>query len=64
MVTDDVRTARATALYRDDAERKIRCSHQNPYILKLYQEFLGQPNGEQAMKLLHTSYEVRPAYTK
>jgi iron-only hydrogenase group A len=64
MVTDTVRAARINALYQDDSAREIRCSHQNPYVRKLYEEFLGQPHGEKAMKLLHTSYEIRPTYTK
>jgi len=64
MVTDTVRAARINALYQDDFSRAIRCSYQNPYVQKLYKEFLGQPHSELSKKLLHTSYEVRPTYTK
>ena len=47
---------RAAALYREDAGKMIRKSHENPYIIKLYDEFLGKPCGELAHKLLHTHY--------
>ncbi len=47
---------RAAAIYREDAGKTIRKSHENPYIQKLYKEFLGEPLGEKAHKLLHTHY--------
>ncbi|WP_282039782.1 NADH-dependent [FeFe] hydrogenase, group A6 [Saccharicrinis aurantiacus] len=47
---------RAAAIYREDAGKAIRKSHQNPFIIKLYDEFLGEPCGEKAHKLLHTHY--------
>lgn len=47
---------RAAALYREDAGKAIRKSHENPYIKKLYEEFLGKPCGELSHKLLHTHY--------
>jgi len=48
--------ARAEALYREDAGKPIRKSHENPYIIKLYEEFLGKPMSEKAHHLLHTAY--------
>jgi NADP-reducing hydrogenase subunit HndD len=47
---------RTAAIYREDAGKPIRKSHENPYILKLYQEFLGKPMSEKSHKLLHTHY--------
>lgn len=47
---------RASALYREDIGKPIRKSHENPYIKKLYDEYLGEPLGEKAHKLLHTQY--------
>jgi NADP-reducing hydrogenase subunit HndD len=47
---------RAAALYREDAGKAIRKSHENPYIIKLYEEFLGKPCSELSHKLLHTHY--------
>jgi len=48
--------ARAEALYREDAGKPIRKSHENPYILKLYEEFLGKPLSHKSHELLHTHY--------
>ncbi len=48
--------ARAQMIYRADAEKPLRKSHENPYIVKLYEEFLGQPMSELAHHLLHTHY--------
>ena len=48
--------ARAKAIYQEDANKTIRKSHENPYIVKLYEEFLGKPLSEKAHHLLHTHY--------
>ena len=47
---------RTQTLYRIDRELALRKSHQNPSIIKLYEEFLGKPGGEKAHELLHTNY--------
>lgn len=64
MVTDDVRAARAAVLYSDDEGKEIRMAHRNPYIKRLYEEFLGKPLSEKSEKLLHTEYEARPVYRR
>jgi len=48
--------ARTKAIYQEDEGKTIRKSHENPYILKLYDEFLGEPLSEKAHELLHTHY--------
>jgi len=48
--------ARHEAIYREDAQKPIRKSHENPYIKQLYEEFLGEPMSEKAHHLLHTHY--------
>jgi NADP-reducing hydrogenase subunit HndD len=48
--------ARTRAIYKEDELKVIRKSHENPYILKLYDEFLGEPLSEKAHELLHTHY--------
>ena len=48
--------ARTRALYTEDSEKSLRKSHQNPYIISLYAEFLGKPMSERAHHLLHTCY--------
>ncbi len=47
---------RQMAIYDEDALKVIRKSHENPYIIKLYEEFLGKPMSETAHHLLHTHY--------
>lgn len=47
---------RANVLYSEDERQVIRQSHNNPDIQKLYKEFLGEPCGEKAHKLLHTTF--------
>jgi len=49
---------RAQALYKIDSDKQLRRSHENPAIEHLYQEFLGEPNGEKAHHLLHTHYHA------
>ncbi len=48
--------ARSEAIYREESQKKLRKSHENPYIIKLYEEFLGHPMSEKAHHLLHTHY--------
>lgn len=50
---------RMEGLYSEDRSKTIRKSHDNPYIKKLYDEFLGEPYGEKAHELLHTQYTKR-----
>ena len=48
--------ARAEALYAEDSGKRLRKSHENPYIIALYEEFMGKPMSEKAHHLLHTCY--------
>ncbi|MDR1490549.1 MAG: [FeFe] hydrogenase, group A [Desulfovibrio sp.] len=56
----DILLSRMEALYAEDRSKTLRKSHENPFIKKLYAEFLGEPHSEIAHKLLHTSYVKRP----
>lgn len=47
---------RLQALYDEDASKPLRKSHENPYIISLYKDFIGEPCGEKAHHLLHTHY--------
>lgn len=47
---------RTEALYEEDRHKTLRKSHENPYILQLYEEYLGKPMSEKAHHLLHTHY--------
>jgi iron-only hydrogenase group A len=55
----EVLKKRAKALYAIDEAKQLRKSHENPYIQRLYKEFLGVPNGEKSHELLHTTYQIR-----
>ena len=57
----DVKALRAKALYDEDKAMPIRKSHENPFIKKLYDEFLGEPCGHKSHELLHTHYTDRSA---
>jgi NADH-quinone oxidoreductase subunit G len=62
--TDEIRSQRSAGLYTDDAQSAYRCSHQNPFIKQVYDEFLGEPNGHKAHELLHTAYVERQLYSE
>ena len=47
---------RFDATYEEDRNKPIRKSHENPSIIKLYQEYLGEPCGHKSHELLHTHY--------
>lgn len=48
--------ARQKAIYKEDAGKQIRKSHENKSIIKLYEEYLGKPLGDKSHHLLHTCY--------
>lgn len=55
-----IRAARAKAIYDEDKGLKLRKSHENPVVTKIYNEFLTDgPCGHQSHELLHTHYVVR-----
>ncbi|HWQ43475.1 MAG TPA: NADH-dependent [FeFe] hydrogenase, group A6 [Desulfosporosinus sp.] len=55
----DIIKARAAAIYREDRSKPLRKSHENLAIIGLYKDYLGEPYGEKAQQLLHTSYTAR-----
>ncbi|MBO7357406.1 MAG: iron hydrogenase small subunit, partial [Lachnospiraceae bacterium] len=56
---EDIRALRAKALYSSDEANKIRFSHENESIKKVYAEFFGEPGSHKAHEILHTSYVPR-----
>lgn len=50
------RQKRAAVLYSEDERQIVRQSHNNKDVIKLYQDFLGEPLSEKAEELLHTYY--------
>ena len=55
----DLRGLRAKALFAEDEAKAIRKSHENPLLKKVYADYLGEPGGEKAHHILHTSYVKR-----
>ena len=58
----DIRKLRADCLYSIDEKSKIRKSHENPVVKKIYKEFLEKPGSHVAHDLLHTTYVKREKY--
>jgi NADH-quinone oxidoreductase subunit G len=63
-VTDELRVKRGKGLYKDDEAHTVRYSHENPWVKKVYQDFLGEPLGKKSKELLHAAYKARPEYKK
>ncbi len=60
--TPEKRRQRTESIYQIDRESPRRCSHRNESVQKLYEEFLGEPNGHTAHDLLHTHFVPRDEY--
>lgn len=58
----EIRAKRAEAIYAEDAGKPIRKSHENPEIIKIYEDFLKEPLGHKSHELLHTHYKERQRY--
>lgn len=61
---DEVAKGRAAVLYGADKAVSNRRSHKNTSVNEIYRNFLGEPNGEKAHKLLHTTYKPLPKFIK
>ena len=61
---DGYREKRMRALYNEDEAKTLRKSHENPDLLTLYKEFLGEPCGHKSHELLHTTYTPRGLYNE
>jgi len=59
---EQTREKRMMALYAEDEGKKLRKSHENPDITKIYEDFLGKPLGHLSHELLHTTYTSREKY--
>ena len=63
-ILDTYKEKRAQALYSEDERQKVRQSHNNKQVQKLYSDFLGKPNSHKAHELLHTTYVARERFPK
>jgi len=55
----DIIKKRQDAIYQEDRNKAKRKSHENEEVLKLYEEYLGEPYSEKAHHLLHTHYSPK-----
>ena len=55
-VNAEIRRLRRDGLFSCDRASELRKSHENPEIIELYKNWLGEPLGEKAHNLLHTHY--------
>lgn len=58
----EIRQKRATAIYAEDEGLPLRKSHENPEVIQIYKDFLGEPLGHKSHDLLHTHYKARKRY--
>lgn len=54
----EMATKRGAKLYRLDEKAPMRFSHENPDVIKLYEEFFEKPNSHKAHMLLHTEHKA------
>ena len=52
----DIIRKRLEATYEEDRNKPIRKSHENPSVIQLYKDYLGEPCGHKSHELLHTHY--------
>ena len=57
--TVDLKSVRAKVLYDSDQNKEYRKSHENPDVIRVYEEYLGKPGSHKAHEILHTSYVKR-----
>ena len=62
-ILDTYKSKRAAALYQEDTSKALRVSHKNPQVIKLYEEFLGEPNSHKSHELLHTMYASKEKFS-
>lgn len=58
----EIRAKRAEAIYAEDEGLPLRKSHENPEVIQIYKDFLGEPLGHKSHDLLHTHYKPRIRY--
>ncbi|MEG2454786.1 MAG: [Fe-Fe] hydrogenase large subunit C-terminal domain-containing protein, partial [Oscillospiraceae bacterium] len=58
----DLVALRSAALYQQDAGMTLRKSHENPYVTKVYEEYLGAPGSHKAHEILHCTYKAQKRY--
>ncbi|HTX87668.1 MAG TPA: NADH-dependent [FeFe] hydrogenase, group A6 [Bacteroidales bacterium] len=55
----EIRLKRIQALYAEESGLELRKAHENPEVVDVYANFIGEPLGDKAHDLLHTHYKKR-----
>jgi NADH-quinone oxidoreductase subunit G len=55
----NVRKKRAKLLYENDKSLELHKPQDNPYVKKVYADFIGDPNGHKAHEYLHVKHTER-----
>ena len=50
---------RQAALHKEDFDKPMRKSHENPAVLEVYENYFKKPLSHKAHELLHTHYEPK-----
>lgn len=58
-VSDEMRLKRIEGLYEKDASMQIKCSHENPEVIKAYEQFFEKPLSHMSHELLHTKFDSK-----
>lgn len=58
-VTGEVKIKRKDCLFDLDSSCKLRKSYENPDIINIYKDYLGEPLGDKSKEILHTTYVDR-----
>lgn len=60
----EVRQKRLRGIYDEDESKVMRKSHENPSVIKLYEEYLEFPGSHVSHELLHTHYVKRGRFNE
>jgi NADP-reducing hydrogenase subunit HndD len=55
----DLKIKRAEVLYKADANKPLRKSHENPSLNEIYKDYFDEYGSDRAHEVLHTSYRDR-----
>ncbi|MFO7940721.1 MAG: [Fe-Fe] hydrogenase large subunit C-terminal domain-containing protein [Bacteroidales bacterium] len=59
LVQEKDQKARVKTVYTFDEKESMKAAHQNTQMVRYFEEYLGEPMGEKAQQLLHTTYSKR-----
>jgi iron-only hydrogenase group A len=58
----EIRLKRIQALYAEESGLELRKAHENPEVVDVYNDFIGEPLSKKAHEIIHTHYKKRMIY--